>query len=62
MRHRRIDESDVVDAVKNPDSIEVQGGRRIAVKQAGAHDLRVVYIEEGAEIVVLTALRKRRRR
>ena len=52
---RGIDKKKVEEAVHDPDSVEDSyAGRKVAYKDFGNLHLKVVFVEEGEEIIVIT--------
>ncbi len=59
MRLYRISREEIEDVLAHPDRVEAEGPRRVAYKtfpsRFGGLPLKVVYVEEQGEIVVITA-------
>ncbi len=61
MKWRRIEETEVIETIKSPERTEPSVfGRMNAYKSIGAKLLKVTYIEEGDNIVVISAVDKNR--
>ena len=59
MRLYRISREEIEETLAQPDRVEVEGTRKVAYKtlpsRFGGLPLKVVYVEEAGEIVVITA-------
>ena len=59
MKWRRVSEADVVSVIDAPDRVEQSRDERInAYKSLGDRLLKVTYVEEEANIVVITVIEK----
>jgi hypothetical protein len=61
MKWRRISESEVLEVLENPDRIEPSvESRRNAYKSLDDRFLKVTYVDENGDAVVITAIEKDR--
>ncbi len=59
MRWRKITEKDAMEAINNPEKLEDTGkGRKNALKMIGGRLLKVTYLPENTEIIVITVIAK----